>query len=173
MARPIPLLPPLTNATLPSKPTAPPPRSGGTIGAGLKAGPEPSGPARRPGRPAEGAVAGPGARGLRRRGSGATDGDRRCGPPPTRRQPAHPARRALDGAPPRQLPIPRWHPSRPTPPVGQTEAVGEEESALAGRAIGITADRRWEEQADLFRRRGATIVHGPTMTTRLLHEDQE
>jgi len=51
--------------------------------------------------------------------------------------------------------------------------VGEEESALAGRAIGITADRRWEEQADLFRRRGATIVHGPTMTTRLLHEDQE
>lgn len=48
--------------------------------------------------------------------------------------------------------------------------------ALEGFTIGITADRRWEQQADLFRRRGAHIVHGPTMATRyvddggLLHE---
>ena len=36
---------------------------------------------------------------------------------------------------------------------------------LAGRAIGVTADRRWEEQAKLFGGRGAEVVHGPTMTT--------
>ncbi|HEX7166154.1 MAG TPA: uroporphyrinogen-III synthase [Acidimicrobiales bacterium] len=36
---------------------------------------------------------------------------------------------------------------------------------LAGRVVGITADRRWQEQATLIERRGATIVHGPTMTT--------
>ena len=36
---------------------------------------------------------------------------------------------------------------------------------LAGRTIGITADRRWSEQADLFRRRGAEVVHGATMAT--------
>ena len=37
--------------------------------------------------------------------------------------------------------------------------------SLEGRVIGITADRRWEEQADLFRKRGASVVHGPTMRT--------
>lgn len=36
---------------------------------------------------------------------------------------------------------------------------------LAGRAIGVTADRRWEEQARLFGARGAEVVHGPTMVT--------
>src|SRR5438552_4752143 len=46
-----------------------------------------------------------------------------------------------------------------------------EQGELAGRLIGITADRRWEEQADLFRRRGATVHHGPTIATRLLHQD--
>jgi uroporphyrinogen-III synthase len=30
---------------------------------------------------------------------------------------------------------------------------------LDGFCIGVTADRRWEEQAALFRRRGATVVH--------------
>ena len=37
----------------------------------------------------------------------------------------------------------------------------------AGEApvVGITADRRWEEQADLFRRRGIEVLHGPTMRT--------
>lgn len=36
---------------------------------------------------------------------------------------------------------------------------------LLGRTIGITADRRWEEQARLFGARGAEVVHGPTMVT--------
>lgn len=36
---------------------------------------------------------------------------------------------------------------------------------LAGRAIGVTADRRWEQQAKLFGARGAEVVHGPTMVT--------
>ncbi|MGH9181057.1 MAG: uroporphyrinogen-III synthase [Acidimicrobiales bacterium] len=36
---------------------------------------------------------------------------------------------------------------------------------LAGRRIGVTADRRGKEQADLFLRRGAEVVHGPTMRT--------
>lgn len=33
------------------------------------------------------------------------------------------------------------------------------------KVVGITADRRWHEQADLFRRRGIEVVHGPTMRT--------
>ncbi|HVM09720.1 MAG TPA: uroporphyrinogen-III synthase [Acidimicrobiales bacterium] len=37
--------------------------------------------------------------------------------------------------------------------------------ALEGRTIGITADRRWQEQADLFAKRGAAVLHGPTMRT--------
>ena len=41
----------------------------------------------------------------------------------------------------------------------------EANAALAGRRIGITADRRWAEQAELFRRRGAEVVHGPTLRT--------
>lgn len=36
---------------------------------------------------------------------------------------------------------------------------------LAGRLIGVTADRRWQEQAELFRKRGAEVLHGPTMRT--------
>ena len=39
------------------------------------------------------------------------------------------------------------------------------DATLAGRRIGITADRRWAEQAELFRRRGAEVVHGPTLRT--------
>lgn len=31
--------------------------------------------------------------------------------------------------------------------------------------VGITADRRWREQADLFARRGIETLHGPTMRT--------
>ena len=37
--------------------------------------------------------------------------------------------------------------------------------SLAGFTIGITADRRWEEQASLLQRRGATVLHGPTIRT--------
>ena len=36
---------------------------------------------------------------------------------------------------------------------------------LSGFSVGITADRRWDEQAALFERRGATVVHGPCIRT--------
>ncbi len=36
---------------------------------------------------------------------------------------------------------------------------------LAGFTVGITADRRWEEQSELLRRRGAEIIHGPMIKT--------
>ena len=42
--------------------------------------------------------------------------------------------------------------------------------ALEGFTIGVTADRRWEQQADLLLRRGAEVLHGATMTTRYLDE---
>jgi uroporphyrinogen-III synthase len=42
---------------------------------------------------------------------------------------------------------------------------------LHGFTIGITADRRWDEQAALFERRGATIVHAPTIRTIPLGSD--
>jgi len=44
-------------------------------------------------------------------------------------------------------------------------------AALAGFTVGITADRRWQEQAELLRRRGASIVHGPTIDTQYLADD--
>jgi uroporphyrinogen-III synthase len=42
---------------------------------------------------------------------------------------------------------------------------------LDGFVVGITADRRWAEQADLLRRRGAEIIHGPSIATALLADD--
>lgn len=39
------------------------------------------------------------------------------------------------------------------------------QGSLTGFTVGITADRRWEEQAALFERRGAAVVHGPTIRT--------
>lgn len=39
---------------------------------------------------------------------------------------------------------------------------------LRGYTIGITGHRRWEEQAEMLSRRGARVVHGPTMSTSLL-----
>jgi len=44
---------------------------------------------------------------------------------------------------------------------------------LDGYVIGITADRRWEEQAELLTRRGASVLHGPTMTTLYLASDHD
>jgi uroporphyrinogen-III synthase len=41
---------------------------------------------------------------------------------------------------------------------------------LSGCTIGVTGDRRWQEQAEMLARRGATIVHGPVMQTGLLHD---
>jgi uroporphyrinogen-III synthase len=40
--------------------------------------------------------------------------------------------------------------------------------ALAGFRVGITGDRRADEQAELLARRGAQVVHGPVMRTDLL-----
>lgn len=37
--------------------------------------------------------------------------------------------------------------------------------ALSGYTIGITADRRWQEQAELLERRGARVQHGPSIRT--------
>src|SRR5207247_3950301 len=43
---------------------------------------------------------------------------------------------------------------------------------LKGCTIGVTADRRWQEQAELLARRGATVVHGPTIATVYLNNDE-
>lgn len=44
---------------------------------------------------------------------------------------------------------------------------------LEGFVVGITADRRWSEQAELLERRGAAVLHGPTITTQYLGCDDE
>jgi uroporphyrinogen-III synthase len=43
---------------------------------------------------------------------------------------------------------------------------------LDGFVVGVTADRRWEEQAELLVRRGASVMHGPTITTLYLASDE-
>jgi uroporphyrinogen-III synthase len=42
---------------------------------------------------------------------------------------------------------------------------------LQGFTVGITADRRSKEQAELLKRRGATVRHGPTISTHYLASD--
>jgi uroporphyrinogen-III synthase len=42
---------------------------------------------------------------------------------------------------------------------------------LAGYTVGVTADRRAEEQAQLLERRGARVIHGPTIRTLPLAEE--
>lgn len=44
---------------------------------------------------------------------------------------------------------------------------------LAGFTVGITGDRRADEQAELLRRRGASVVHGPMIETRALADSPE
>jgi uroporphyrinogen-III synthase len=44
---------------------------------------------------------------------------------------------------------------------------------LDGFVVGITADRRWSEQAELLRRRGAEILHGPAIETAYLACDDD
>lgn len=44
---------------------------------------------------------------------------------------------------------------------------------LEGFVVGVTADRRWKEQAELLERRGATVVHGPTIDTLYLADDDD
>ncbi|MBA3281378.1 MAG: uroporphyrinogen-III synthase, partial [Acidimicrobiia bacterium] len=46
-------------------------------------------------------------------------------------------------------------------------------AVLAGFTVGITGDRRSDEQAELLRRRGAAVVHGPTIETRPLADGPE
>lgn len=43
---------------------------------------------------------------------------------------------------------------------------------LEGYVVGITADRRWSEQAELLKRRGAEVLHGPTISTLYLADDE-
>ena len=47
-----------------------------------------------------------------------------------------------------------------------------ESSPLAGRCVGITADRRWRNQADLLENLGADVIHGPTLRTVDLSRDE-
>jgi uroporphyrinogen-III synthase len=44
---------------------------------------------------------------------------------------------------------------------------------LDGFVVGITADRRWDEQAELLTRRGIAVLHGPTIRTLPLVSDPE
>jgi len=44
---------------------------------------------------------------------------------------------------------------------------------LTGARVGVTADRRADDQIDLLRRRGATVVHGPTMRIVPLADDSD
>ena len=46
------------------------------------------------------------------------------------------------------------------------------EGPLDGFVVGVTADRRWSEQAELLRRRGAAVVHGPSIETAYLSCDE-
>jgi uroporphyrinogen-III synthase len=45
------------------------------------------------------------------------------------------------------------------------------EEVLQGFTVGITADRRWDEQAALLERRGAAVMHGPSIRTLPLGAD--
>ena len=51
----------------------------------------------------------------------------------------------------------------PTPSIGALP--------LAGFTIGVTADRRADEQIQLLERKGATVVHGPTIRTHPLGDE--
>lgn len=52
--------------------------------------------------------------------------------------------------------------------VGQILTVG----ALHGCTVAITADRRWDEQTQLLERRGARVIHGPTIRTLPLGDEE-
>lgn len=47
----------------------------------------------------------------------------------------------------------------------ERDALCQHIPALAGHRVGITADRRAEEQAELLRRMGADVLHGPVLRT--------
>lgn len=63
--------------------------------------------------------------------------------------------------------------SGPAGSKGRTwEDRGVGEGPLRGLTIGITAERRASEQADLFHRRGADTVHGPTLRIESAPDDE-
>lgn len=45
-------------------------------------------------------------------------------------------------------------------------------AVLEGFTVGVTADRRWQEQAEMIRRRGAEVIHGPAIRTVPLAADE-
>jgi uroporphyrinogen-III synthase len=53
----------------------------------------------------------------------------------------------------------------PTETSAVVESVEPATPSLLGLTVGITADRRWDEQAELLKRRHASIVHGPVIRT--------
>ena len=73
------------------------------------------------------------------------------------------ARGTVGGAPGHN--VTRRSKARNAPETLRREAPGMTLPTLDGFSVGITADRRWEEQAELLRRRGATVLHGPTIKT--------
>ena len=52
-------------------------------------------------------------------------------------------------------------------------SVGTAPAPLAGLRVGVTADRRADDQIELLRRRGASVVHGPTMRIVPLADDAD
>ena len=44
--------------------------------------------------------------------------------------------------------------------------------ALQGYTVAVTADRRWDEQTQLLERRGARVIHGPTIRTLPLGDEE-
>lgn len=46
------------------------------------------------------------------------------------------------------------------------------DAPLLGRTIGVTADRRAADQIEMLERRGATVMHGPTLGTAFLGDEQ-
>src|SRR5207302_11070302 len=55
---------------------------------------------------------------------------------------------------------------------GRVQADMSTAPSLAGRLVGVTADRRWRAQADLLGNLGAKVVHGPTLRTVDLSGDE-
>src|SRR5947208_13714405 len=59
-----------------------------------------------------------------------------------------------------------------TAPKHRSGMIALVDDPLHGYCIGVTADRRWDEQAELLRRRGASVVHGPSIRTLPLGSDE-
>jgi uroporphyrinogen-III synthase len=65
-------------------------------------------------------------------------------------------------------------PEIPAPPIPEADqGTARERQPLQGFTIGVTADRRSDEQMSLLRGRGAECVHGPTVRTHPLRPEAE